>query len=140
MNQQSACAIGQGLTRVWWDTCMAAFEYNKLHIHIDQRTVLSGFLEHRDLDIDKCAMFVYLTAGITTSSLDPFKTSFSAIRDNLQACVDTFQDFITFSETEKKWRLLLEDNNKPLHLDPKATRNPRNQDLPYKAERLAVAL
>ena len=68
-----------------------------VRVHVDQHNILEGLTKHGYAGIDERSKVRHLVAGIKTKDLDSVKTrimSDAALRQNFDACVNLFQDFI----------------------------------------------
>jgi hypothetical protein len=66
-------------------------------VHIDQHAVLQGLVAHGYSGIDERSKVRHLVNGIMTPAMDPVKTrimSDAALRNDFEACVNLFHDYI----------------------------------------------
>ena len=74
-------------------------------VHVDQHAILDGLKPHGYAGIDERSKVRHLIAGIKTSNLEVVKTqilSNATLRNDFEACVNLFQDFIKQNRSEVK--------------------------------------
>ena len=74
-----------------------------VRIHVDQHQILRNLTDHGYAGIDERSKVRHLLNGIKTKDLDPVKTrimSDAGLRQDFDACVNLFQDFLVQSKTD----------------------------------------